>query len=119
MHTQVDFDLPINQKLIEKLTTEQTVTRQLLANIERNRIKWRKDLFDSDKISFERKLALSSVKDKLDSQAMNMQEELTELEQKINKAKRQDQSLITLKEQLQKLEKERDSDLARGLLKEI
>ena len=80
IHTQVDFDLPINQKQIEKLTQEQVMTRQLLANIERNRIKWRKDLFDSDKISFERKLALQSVKDKLDTQAMNMQEELNELE---------------------------------------
>jgi hypothetical protein len=57
-------------------------------------------LFDSDKISFERKLALQSVKDKLDTQAMNMQEELTELDQKINRAKRQEQSLLTLKEQL-------------------
>jgi len=37
-----------------------------LANIERNRIKWRKELFDNDRISVERKVALQSVKDKLD-----------------------------------------------------
>lgn len=95
------------------------MTRQLLANIERNRIKWRKDLFDSDKISFDRKLALQSVKDKLDTQAMNMQEELTELEANIAKQKRQEQSLLILKDQLNKIEKERDHDLSRGLLKEV
>jgi hypothetical protein len=53
--------------MILKLTQEQVMTKQLLANIERNRIKWRKDLFDSNKISFDRKLALQSVKDKLDT----------------------------------------------------
>jgi len=45
-----------------------------LANIERNRIKWRQDL-ESDKISLSRKLALKSVKDKLDDQATNLHEE--------------------------------------------
>jgi hypothetical protein len=82
MTTQVAFDLPINQKLIEKLASELIVTKQLIANLDRNRIKWRKELFDSDKISFDRKLALQSVKDKLDKQAINMQEELNELELK-------------------------------------
>ena len=80
MTKQVAFDLPINQKLIEKLASELIVTKQLIANLDRNRIKWRKELFDSDKISFDRKLALQSVKDKLDKQAINMQEELNELE---------------------------------------
>jgi hypothetical protein len=50
MTTQVAFDLPINQKLIEKLASELIVTKQLIANLDRNRIKWRKELFDSDKI---------------------------------------------------------------------
>ena len=48
-----------------------------------------------------------------------MQEELTELEAKISKAQRQEQSLLTLKDQLKKVEKERNHDLARGLLKEV
>ena len=65
MLTSVDFEMPVTLKLIDKLTSDQSVLRQLLANIERNRIKWRRDL-DSDQLSFQRKLALQSVKDKLD-----------------------------------------------------
>ena len=57
--------MPVTLKLIEKLTSDQSVLRQLLANIEQNRVKWRKDL-DSDQLSFQRKLALQSVKDRLD-----------------------------------------------------
>jgi hypothetical protein len=65
MWASVDFEMPVTLKLIEKLTSDQSVLRQLLANIERNRVKWRKDL-DSDQLSFQRKLALQSVKDRLD-----------------------------------------------------
>ena len=68
--------------MIEKLSSEVIVTKQLISNMDRNRIKWRRELFDSDKISFDRKLALQSVKEKLDKQAMNLQEELNELELK-------------------------------------
>ena len=50
---------------------------------------------------------------------MNMQEELTELEANIAKQNRQEQSLLILKDQLNKIEKERDHDLSRGLLKEV
>ena len=65
MLASVDFEMPVTLKLIETLTSDQSVLRQLLANIERNRVKWRKDL-DSDQLSFQRKLALQSVKDRLD-----------------------------------------------------
>lgn len=65
MWASVDFEMPVTLKLIEKLTSDQSVLRQFLANIERNRVKWRKDL-DSDQLSFQRKLALQSVKDRLD-----------------------------------------------------
>ena len=65
MLASVDFEMPVTLKLIEKLTSDQSVLRQLLANIERNRVKWRKDL-DSDQLSFQRKLAMQSVKDRLD-----------------------------------------------------
>jgi hypothetical protein len=53
----VDFDLPVTVKLIEKLNSDAVVLKQLLANIERNRIKWRRDL-DSDALSLQRRLAL-------------------------------------------------------------
>ena len=44
-----------------------------------------------------------------------MQEELTELDAKIAKVKRQEHSLLVIKDQLNKVEKERNHDLARGL----
>lgn len=50
MLASVDFEMPVTLKLIEKLTSDQSVLRQLLANIERNRVKWRRDL-DSDQLS--------------------------------------------------------------------
>ena len=53
----VDFDIPVTVKLIEKLNSDSVVLKQLLANIERNRIKWRRDL-DSDALSLQRRLAL-------------------------------------------------------------
>ena len=48
-----------------------------------------------------------------------MQEELTELDAKIAKVKRQEQSLLVIKDQLNKVEKERNHDLARGLKREV
>lgn len=41
MGTQIEFDLPLCAKQIEKLVSDESVAKQLLANIERNRIKWR------------------------------------------------------------------------------
>ena len=35
--------------------------KQLLSNIEKNRIKWRKDVFEGDTLSLNRKMAMSGV----------------------------------------------------------
>jgi hypothetical protein len=51
MLTQVDFDLPVCQKEKESLDNERIMLKQLIANIERNRVKWRKDVFESDSLS--------------------------------------------------------------------
>ena len=40
--------------------------KQLLANIERNRVKWRKDVFEGDSLSMGRKVAMHAVKDRID-----------------------------------------------------
>ena len=40
--------------------------KQLIANIERNRIKWRQEQEQSHGLSMQRQMALQSVKDKLD-----------------------------------------------------
>lgn len=41
MLTSVEFEKPVCQKEAEKLETDHQVLKQLIANIERNRIKWR------------------------------------------------------------------------------
>ena len=62
--------------------------KQLLNNIEKNRVKWRKDIFDSDTMSFARKMTLQSVKSKLDQQAQLMEEESLEVKEKCEKVRR-------------------------------
>ena len=58
--------------------------KQLLSNIERNRVKWRKDVFESDSLSLGRKMAMQGVKDKIDQQAQVLQEEEIEIKEKVN-----------------------------------
>jgi len=58
MLTQVEFDLPVQVELKEKLDNERVLIKQLLANIERNRVKWRKDIFEGESLSLSRKVAL-------------------------------------------------------------
>lgn len=41
--------------------------KTLLANIEKNRVKWRKEVFDSDTLGLQRKLAMQGVKDRIDT----------------------------------------------------
>ena len=66
MRTQVQFDIPILIEKKEKLDNERVLIKQLLANIEKNRVKWRKDVFESDSLSLQRKVALQGVKDRID-----------------------------------------------------
>ena len=75
---------------------------QLLANVERNRIKWRTDL-SSDSLSTQRRIALQSVKDKLDEQAAKIQSESNDVQMQIQAAKRKEQQLSKLKDLLNKM----------------
>lgn len=50
MLTCVDFELPLAVKHLDKLKEDKVVVDQLLANVERNRVKWRNDL-SSDSLS--------------------------------------------------------------------
>ena len=58
MNTQVQFDTPMLTEKKEKLDNERVLIKQLLVNIEKNRVKWRKDVFESDTLSMSRKVAL-------------------------------------------------------------
>lgn len=83
--------------------------KQLLANIERNRVKWRKEIFDAESLSIQRRMALQSVKDKLDKQAIQLEEEQADLKEKCSKLRRQEECLKPLKTELEKLQRAADN----------
>lgn len=66
MLAQVDTDLPVITQQREHIENERLMMKQLIANIERNRIKWRQEQEQSHGLSMQRQMALQSVKDKLD-----------------------------------------------------
>ena len=65
----------------EKVENDRVIMRQLLANIERNRMKIRKDLLEAkgSELSHVRRLAISSIKERIDEQARMLEDEETKL----------------------------------------
>ena len=58
------------------------MTKQLLKNIQKNKLNITKEYFENDTISVQRKMAIKSVKDKVEEQAQKiMQQELINREQ--------------------------------------
>ena len=93
--------------------------KQLLSNIEKNRVKWRKDVFESDTLSLGRKMAMQGVKDKIDQQAQVLQEEEIDIKERVDKLRRQHEQLKSLKQNLEHLQRDKsDTDHRRALLKE-
>lgn len=101
-----------------KLENERVMLKQLLANIERNRIKWRKDIFEGDSLSLGRKIAISGVKDRIDQQAQLLQEEELEIKERNNNVRRQVEQLTNLKSKLESIRKEREADRKEALLRD-
>lgn len=58
MLAQVELDLPITVEQRQNMENERLMLKQLLANIERNRVKWRKEIFDAESLSIQRRMAL-------------------------------------------------------------
>lgn len=101
-----------------KLENERVMLKQLLANIERNRVKWRKDIFEGDSLSLGRKIAISGVKDRIDQQAQLLQEEELEIKERNNNVRRQVEQLTNLKSKLESIRKEREADRKEALLRD-
>lgn len=101
-----------------KLENERVMLKQLLANIERNRIKWRKDIFEGDSLSLGRKIAISGIKDRIDQQAQLLQEEELEIKERNNNVRRQVEQLTNLKSKLESIRKEREADRKEALLRD-
>ena len=118
MLTQVEFDLPMQKEKKEKLDNERILLKQLLANIERNRVKWRKDVFESDSLSIGRKVALQGVKDRIDQQAHLLAEEEIETKERSNDVRRQIEQLSSLKNKLDAINRERENDRKEALMKD-
>jgi len=57
------------KKRKEQIQDEIILTKQLLKNIQKNRISVTKEYYESDKLSLQRKMAIKSIKDKVDEQA--------------------------------------------------
>jgi hypothetical protein len=62
----IELKLPKIKAKREKAETDRVLMRQLLANIERNRIKIRKELLEQTDLPHSRRLAISSIKDRID-----------------------------------------------------
>lgn len=101
-----------------KLENERVMLKQLLANIERNRVKWRKDIFEGDSLSLGRKIAISGIKDRIDQQAQLLQEEELEIKERNNNVRRQVEQLTNLKSKLESIRKEREADRKEALLRD-
>ena len=74
--------------------------RQLLANIERNRMKIRKELLENptaDSLSHTRRLSIQSIKERIDEQARILEEEETRLKEACDRQRRKEDRLRVIK----------------------
>ena len=87
------MDLPACRESRSKLENDRIIIKQLLTNIERNRVKWLKEEQHEDIGSGDlgRKLALKGVKDKVQSQAEMLAEEEQLLKENGDKFRRQEE----------------------------
>ena len=58
----LEIDLPKVLQKREKYDNDRMLIKQLLNNLEKNRAKLRKDFFESNELSNERKISLNSIK---------------------------------------------------------
>lgn len=93
--------------------------RQLLANIERNRMKIRKDLLEQTDLPHSRRIAISSIKDRIDDQARDLEQEETKLKDQCDLYRRKEDKLRVIKQKSDLLEKSQNQNEREGLLKEM
>lgn len=93
----LDLDLPKAKHKREKYENDRVLMRQLLSNIERNRVKLRKEYFEADTLSNQRKLAIQGLKEKVDDQARILQEEEQALKDKCDYYRRKEDKLRVIK----------------------
>jgi len=79
-----------------------------MANIERNRMKLRKDL--ASELSYESRVVIKSIQEKLDSQAMVIGNEEKEAKAKSDELRRKEDKLRIIHQKLQMIRKGNEND---------
>ena len=113
------MDLPACKTQREKLENDRIVIKQLLANIEKNRIKWLKEEQSDQGGDMHRRLALKGVKDKISGQAESLAEEEQLLKDKCDKVRRQEELLKAVEGKVSKWEAESNLNRRGAMLTEL
>lgn len=102
-----ELKLPKIKSKREKFENDRILMRQLLANIERNRTNIRKNLLEGDSsLSHARRMAVSSIKERIDEQARMLEEEEQKLKDQCDYYRRKEERLRTIKQKLEILGKD-------------
>jgi hypothetical protein len=116
----IELKLPKIKTKREKAETDRVLMRQLLANIDRNRIKIRKELLEQADLPHSRRLAISSIKDRIDEQARDLEQEEARLKDLCDMYRRKEDKLRVIKHKSDLMEKSQSNANERdGLLREM
>lgn len=81
------------KKKKQELQDEKVLTKQLLKNIQKNKLNITREYFESDKLSMQRKMAIKSVKDKVDEQAQKIGQSEIVIQDQMQTMRRQEKML--------------------------
>jgi hypothetical protein len=127
----VELKLPKVKTKREKMENDRVIMRQLIANIDRNRMKIRKELLDSgsvggDMLSHSRRIVITSIKDRIDEQAHLLEIEESRLKEQCDYYRRKEDRLRVMRQKLDILDREAftdseiiEEDRRDGLVKEL
>ena len=103
----------LKKKKVE-LQDEKVLTKQLLKNIQKNKLNITKEYFESDKLSLQRKMAIKSVKDKVEEQAQKIAHSEMLIGDRVQAMRRQEKMLSECKNLLEKVGGAADVKDAKG-----
>lgn len=95
----VEIKLPKIKAKKDKVENDRVIMRQLIANIDRNRMKIRKELLESkgDTLSHSRRIAITSIKERIDEQAHLLEIEESRLKESCDYYRRKEDKLRVIK----------------------
>jgi len=99
----VELKLPKAKGKRDKYEGDRVLMRQLVANIDRNRMKIRKELLDTrgaDQLSHGRRVAIASVKERIDEQARLLEQEERVLKERGDYYRRKEDRLRIMRQKI-------------------